>query len=202
MQAGSDLVIRKYAAWQKAVGYQPKAAHRAQRCADKAVVATGHALLAAGVRGPEGVQCHVRRALWLRTQQETEASMRKGRVYAPFAGFEIEFDDNEVDRFAEINSGPPVVPLLSKALKWLDERRPGAVALLRQALTAVRRRPSPSDEHWEVDRHLELVVAYLATPQVTSRTASKKGRSPRKPVASNDNSPPASGRDTSPNPAA
>jgi hypothetical protein len=202
MQAGSDLVIRKYAAWQKAVSYQPKAAQRAQRCADKAVVATGHALLAAGVRGPEGLQCHVRRALWLRSQQETDAAMRKNRIFAPFEGFKMEFDDSEVERFAEINSGPAVAPVLTKALKWLDERRPGAVALLRHALTAVRRRPAPCDEHWEVERHLELVVVYMATPQIATRAASKKGRGAKRTMASNDNSPASIARNSSPDPAA
>lgn len=183
----TDLVIRKFAAWQKAIAYHPKAAKRAQRCADKAVIATGHALLAAGVRGPEGVQCHVRRALWLRSQQEEEAAMRKDPVYRPMAGLELRFPAEDRELYADINSGPAVAPTLNKALHWLDAQRPGTVALLRQALTAVQRRPSPRHDNWEVERHLELVVVHLTTPRAAKVSGSKRRQGKKR--ATNDNSP-------------
>jgi hypothetical protein len=102
-------------------------------------------------------------------------------------GFEMRFTAADRELYADINSGPAVAPMLEKALRWLDTQRPGAVVLLRQALTAVHCRPSPRHDNMEVERHLELVVVYLGVPHAVKTAGTKARRGPKR-VAGNDNS--------------
>jgi hypothetical protein len=89
-----------------------------------------------------------------------------GRPIVVFAdGTVMRRDIVAAAEYAGFSDAAKAAPQLLKAMHLVARRQAGVLVLLRQALAIVKAHPLPDADNEAVERHIELALAFLATPR-------------------------------------
>jgi hypothetical protein len=171
-----DPAVRTYVTYKRAKWIADFTVYRSQATLQRDLLRTDRAAdahFAARPTSPRGALCHLFYALRCRFNAEDHAAdwhadyreIVAGRTNAVIEGTAVRLDIVEAARYASFSDAAKAAPLLLRALRLLVRRQLGAVALVRQALAIVREHPLPDADNEAIERHIELALAFLATPR-------------------------------------